>query len=234
MRIQKKHARHLSKIHAKENGRYGMGDLCYLIAGHTCVDRVTPLPDSILAPNLPADHTGQIVATNGRVLSIMPVVPCDADTPGQVPAGALPVACKGPGQNGGVAYLQTPAREGRTGLEPAPAIIVRNNGAVSELEPGEGLEFPKYSAVVPDPADCIPGPIMSGALLGALLAAVSGHAAGTMGAAGDGDAIRLMFKRNKNGTHGIDTTAPVRIESVGASASLPGSIGVIMPMTVDK
>jgi len=231
MRIQKKHARHLSKIHAPQNGRYGLGDLCYMIPGQSDDgDRNQPLPESILAPNLPADHTGQVIATNGRVLAVMPVVPCEEDTPGQVPAGALPVACKGPGQNGGESYLQTPAREGRTGLEPAPAIIVRNNGAVSELEPGDGAEYPKYSAVVPDPLECIPGPVMSAAYLGALLAAVSGHAAGKVG--GEGDGIRLMFKRESNGS--LSMTAPVRVESVGSNASLPGAIGVIMPTTREK
>lgn len=151
-----------------------------------------------------------LIATNGRVLVVVPVEDTDGDVSGILSADAMKLA--GRGEKRGETTIAS-----LNGSETGPIARVFGKDSITADFPHVEGNFPDWEAVIPKPSTTDLTVILSGKQLKNVIDA--------LGVAGDNlDGVRFSFKRNSEG--GIDNRAPVRVEASGNDA-----YGCIMPIS---
>lgn len=158
----------------------------------------------------------QLIATNGRILAVVPVTEAEGDVPGLVSRKALVQATKNRtnGRPDAVIHLPDAFRE-----------LAHSKDGVLESARPEEMRFPDYQAVVPTPDDGLEI-ILSAEQLANVIAAL-----GVKGSALDWITLKFTAERGKaNEIVGIDGGSPVLVQP---SAEGNQAYGVIMPISAD-
>lgn len=156
---------------------------------------------------------GKLIATNGRILAMLPVTDFEDDTEGLIPRQAIELASKG----------GTPSKGCRLISSENGSVRAQNKDmTLVDIARPEG-EFPKYLQVIPDISDASHHVVAFNiSLLHDLCLAI--------GAKG---AVKLHIKKTKKGC----TSSPILVEPIGGEDGCNASKdarGVIMPITVDE
>lgn len=151
---------------------------------------------------------GRLIATNGRIMVVVPVEDTDGDVDGIISPDAMKLAGKG-GKKGEttIASLDSVAR----------VFLKEGTADFPHLE----ANFPDWEVVQPKASTTDLNITLSGAYLKDIVDA--------LGTAGDDlDGVKFQFKLKKGQ---IDDNAPVRVE---AASPLNGAYGCIMPICRGK
>ena len=147
---------------------------------------------------------GQLVATNGQALAIVPVSDSDGDADGVIDGEAIKAAQKG--GRAGETLISNLVPDCDGGLTK----VFGKNSAESTWKAPEDY-FPDYSAVMPEMDGSAPSIVMDGALLKTLIDAIGGGW------------IRFQFTQNGDG---LAQNRPIRVDAI----QNPDARGCIMPV----
>jgi len=160
------------------------------------------------------DNGARLVATDGRILAIVPVEDADGDVPGFIERQTLVEATKGRLKSKPDAQLLLP--------EEGKALFETKAGMVEAKRPdAEHLRFPDYRGVIPDSYPKGMQITLSASKLRDLIDALGV-------AQDDMDGVTLRFQLDKLGQ--LDQHAPVRVQPCCASNE---AFGVIMPISAE-
>jgi len=158
------------------------------------------------------DDGARLVATNGRILAVIPVEDADGDVAGFIERATVVEATKGRTNSRPDAQLNLPSSD--------KALVHTKAGTVEARRPdAEHLHFPDYRGVIPKDQNTGLRINLSAEYLVALIKALGCNSNAL-------DAITLTFQRDKDGN--IDSCAPVLAKATGDEA---GAYGVIMPIS---
>lgn len=193
MQLEKRFRLH--KATTKEANRYAMDAVSVELA--TDGD-----PVQVIGEERPA----LAVATNGRILAVVPVGLEEGDEPGFLPRQALVEACKG--SKGQPATIRA-----NGSIE----VVSGKNLTVHE-RPDADAEFPRWRAIFPERSK-----------LGAFRVSFNPRylldLAEAIGVGAEHPAVHLTFQRKGKG---LDAGAPIHVDSG------TGGVGVLMPITIEK
>lgn len=156
------------------------------------------------------DDGARLVATNGRILAVVPVEDADGDVPGPISQATIRAACKDKSKSRSEAEILVPDEK--------VARVVGKDSLSEHPRPDDGARFPDWRAVVPKHKETPISVILSGRELRNLIEA--------LGVLDDElDGIRLTFGLVDGK---IDDSAPVRVDPAAAGNE---AYGVIMPIS---
>jgi hypothetical protein len=160
------------------------------------------------------DNGARLVATNGRIMAVIPVEDADGDVPGFIERTTAIEATKGRTNSKPEAELNLPSSD--------KALVHTKAGTVEARRPdAEHLKFPDYRGVVPKDTDTGLRVNLSAEYLIALIKALGCQHNAL-------DAITLTFQRDGDG---IDQHAPVLAHPTGDDMASARAYGVIMPVS---
>lgn len=193
----------LCKIHeaaAKDASRYAIADLLF--------ER--------------DDKGARLVATDGRMLAVVPVTDAEGDQPGLVSKAAVVEATKGRTKAKPDADLRLP--------DDKRELVLMKHGGLTELPRTQNDQvFPKYTEVCKEPEDGLTV-TFSAELLVRMVKAI-----GALGVE-DLDGVTFKFHATTEGkgkerkVTGIDANMPVKVEPIAGSNE---SFGFLMPINAE-
>lgn len=155
----------------------------------------------------------RLVATDGRILAVVPVVEAEGDVPGYIERQTLIEATKGRTRSKPDAALLLP--------EEGKVLFATKAGMVEAKRPdAEHLRFPDYRGVIPKSYPAGLQITLSASHLRNLIDALGANH-------DDLDGITLRFQADEKDSSKIDQHSPVRVEPC---SSLNEAFGVIMPI----